>query len=40
MKCRYSYCKHGGEVNKEDAIKARVDAEEFYYGKFAPQANK
>ena len=21
MKCRYSYCKHGGEVSKEDAIK-------------------
>ena len=21
MKCRYSYCKHGGEVNKEEAIK-------------------
>lgn len=21
MKCRYSYCKHNGEVNKEEAIK-------------------
>lgn len=21
MKCRYAYCKYGGEVNKEDAVK-------------------
>lgn len=28
MKCRYKYCKHGGEVNKEDAV---VDGNAYFH---------